>query len=158
MQINIKVFYKLMLSFLVCATRHSQSTQHSLHIFAISSEKHGGEVDFFASKWAWKFSTSCSISLGVSSQAWPKYPPKKFTLSLEYLKENVKDELELLPTDKGQRFLQIAVIILDVWPGMPKLPKITSLLFLCNILRKNWAMKLIFCTQISMKACYKLIV
>ena len=41
---------------------------------------------------------------------------------------------------------------------MPKLPKITSLLFLCNILRKNWVMKLIFCTQISMKACYKLIV
>ena len=45
-----------------------------------------------------------------------------------------------------------------VWPGMPKLPKITSLLFLCNILRKNWVMKLIFCMQISMKACYKLIV
>ena len=31
-----------------------------------------------------------------------------------------------------------------VWLGMPKLPKITSLLFLCNILRKKWVMKLIF--------------
>ena len=40
---------------------------------------------------------------------------------------------------------------------MPKLPKITSLLFLCNMLRKNWVMKLIFCMQISMKDCYKLI-
>ena len=44
-----------------------------------------------------------------------------------------------------------------VWPGMSKLPKITSLLFLCNILKKTWLMKLIFCMQASMKACYKLI-
>ena len=42
-------------------------------------------------------------------------------------------------------------------PGIPKLPKITSLLFLCNILRRNWVIKLSFCIQISMKACYKLI-
>ena len=45
-----------------------------------------------------------------------------------------------------------------VCPGMLKLPKITSLIFLCNILRKNWVMKLIFCMKVSMKACYKLIV
>ena len=45
-----------------------------------------------------------------------------------------------------------------VCPGMLKLPKITSLLFLGNILRKNWVMKLIFCIQVSMKACYKLII
>ena len=42
-----------------------------------------------------------------------------------------------------------------VWSGMPKLPKITSLLFYCNILRKDWVMKLIFCMQMSMKACCK---
>ena len=40
---------------------------------------------------------------------------------------------------------------------MPKLPKITSLLFLCNILRKKWEIKLIFCMQIRMKVSYKLI-
>ena len=45
-----------------------------------------------------------------------------------------------------------------MWPGMPKLPKITSLLCLCIILRKNWVMKLIFCMQISMKASYKMII
>ena len=44
-----------------------------------------------------------------------------------------------------------------VWPGMSKLPKITSLLFLYNILRKKWVMQLIFYMQISMTACYKLI-
>ena len=44
-----------------------------------------------------------------------------------------------------------------MWPSMPKLPRITSLLFPCNILRKKWAMKLIFYMQISMKVSYKLI-
>ena len=44
-----------------------------------------------------------------------------------------------------------------MWPGMPKLPKITSWLFLCNILRKKWVLKLIFCMQVSMKVSYKLI-
>ena len=45
-----------------------------------------------------------------------------------------------------------------VCPGMLKSPKITNLLFYCNILRKNWVMKLIFFMQVSIKACHKLIV
>ena len=62
--------------------------------------------------------------------------------SLQYLlnkklKENVKGEVDFLPADKCQMFPQIDTIILGVWPGMLKLPKITSLLFLCNILRKK---------------------
>ena len=49
----------------------------------------------------------------------------------------MKDELDLLPTDKRQRFLQIAIIILGVCgQACPDFQKI-SLLFLCNILRKN---------------------
>ena len=44
-----------------------------------------------------------------------------------------------------------------VLPGTPKLPKITSFLFPYNILGKKWAMKLIFCTQMSKKVSYKLI-
>ena len=46
-------------------------------------------------------------------------------------------EADFFPADYRQRFLQIDAIILGVWPGIPKLPKITSLLFLCNILRKK---------------------
>ena len=44
-------------------------------------------------------------------------------------KENVKDEVDFLPADKCQIFHQIDIIILGVWPNMPKLPKITILLF-----------------------------
>ena len=43
------------------------------------------------------------------------------------------------------------------WPAMPKLPKITSFLFLCNILREKWVMKLFFYMEIKMKLTYKLI-
>ena len=33
---------------------------------------------------------------------------------LWYLKENVKDEVDLLPTDERQSFIQIAIIILGM--------------------------------------------
>ena len=35
----------------------------------------------------------------------------KFAISLQYLKENVKDEVDFLPADKHQRFLQIDSVI-----------------------------------------------
>ena len=54
---------------------------------------------------------------------------------LKLTEENFKDEVDFLSADKCQIFTQIDTIILGVWPGMPKLPKITSLIFLCNILR-----------------------
>ena len=66
-EINIEVFYKLILSFVVCVIRHAQNTQNN-----------------------------------------------KFAISLQCLEENVKDEVDLLPADKLQRFLQIDLIILGV--------------------------------------------
>ena len=63
----------------------------------------------------------------------------------------MKDEVDFLPADKCQMFPHIDTIILGVWPGMAKLPKKTSLLFLCNTLRKKWVMKLIFCIQTNME-------
>ena len=42
----------------------------------------------------------------------------------------MKDEVDFFPADKCQTFPQIDTIILGVRPGMLKLPKITSLLFL----------------------------
>ena len=38
----------------------------------------------------------------------------KFAASLQYLKENVKDEADFLPSDKHQRFLQMDTTILGV--------------------------------------------
>ena len=48
----------------------------------------------------------------------------KFAISLLYLKENVKDEVDFLPADKLQRFLQSDTNILSVccqaFPNYPK--------------------------------------
>ena len=38
----------------------------------------------------------------------------KFVISLQYLKENVNDEVDSLPANKHQRFLQSVTIILGV--------------------------------------------
>ena len=46
----------------------------SLHIFAISSEEHGGEVDFLSTDKCKNFLQVDSITLGLHSQACPKYP------------------------------------------------------------------------------------
>ena len=79
-----------------------------------------------------------SITLIVGSQGCQKYPNNKFTIFLQYLKENMKDEVDFfffffLPSDKCQGFLQIDTIILGVLQGISKLRHITSLQLLCNI-------------------------
>ena len=61
-----------------------------------------------------------------------------FAIPLQYFKENI---LLFFPVDKRQRFLQIDTTISS---SKPKLLKIRSLLFLCNILRKKQVMKFIF--------------
>ena len=54
----------------------------------------------------------------------------KFTISLQYLKENIKDEVDFLPADRRQKSDQSDTIILDMCgqacPNYPKLPKITQ--------------------------------
>ena len=111
----------------------------------------------------------------------------KFVISLQYLKNEGRDEFDILHADK-QTFLQVDVVNLDkffvislwylkkevgdgdeflcrwekfytnwcyhfwwAWPGVPKVLKITSMRYLCNISRKNWVMKLMFCMVINMK-------
>ena len=65
-----------------------------------------------------------------------RYPEQVYNIfAMKKVKENVKDEVDFLPADMRQMFPQNDTIILGVWPGMPKLPKI-SFLFLC-ILRKK---------------------
>ena len=49
----------------------------SLHIFAISQEMLGGEVDFLPANKHESFQQVDSITLGLDSQACPKYPKQK---------------------------------------------------------------------------------
>ena len=74
-QISFEVFYKLILSFWVFVTRHAESTPKK-----------------FAYLW------------GTSRKAW-LIKLIFFAISLQYLKENVKNEVDFLPEEKHQSFL-----------------------------------------------------
>ena len=99
------------------------------------------------------------IILRVHSQACPKHPKQLVHNIFAIPQGKCKGWSWFLPADNCQRFPQSDIYyhFRCTWPGMPKLPKIRSLLFFCNILRKKWMMKLIFCMQITMKTYCKLI-
>ena len=83
----------------------------------------GDEVDFLPVDKHKSILQVDSTTLGVHSQACPKYTKQQFIISLQYLKENVKDE-DFLPADKRQRFLQSDTIILGVcFQAIPNYPK-----------------------------------
>ena len=63
------------------------------------------------------------ITLRVPSQTCPKYPNSMFVISLQYHKENIKDEVNLLPVHKQEVFSNLYYHFRNVPPGMPKLPK-----------------------------------
>ena len=75
MQINIKVFYKLILSFWLCLTRHAQLTQNKKCISLQYLQKSmGHEVDFLPENKHRSFLQVDSITLDLCSQTCPKYP------------------------------------------------------------------------------------
>ena len=91
MQINNEVFYKLILSFWVYVTRHAQSTQNKFVYLAISSEKHGDEVDFFPAdkhESLLQIHTMILMRMVKHSQSSQN---SKFAIFLQYLKEEVRE-------------------------------------------------------------------
>ena len=70
----------------------------------------GDEVDFFPADNHENYKFVVSLWLCVARHA----KNDKFIISWQYLKENVKVEVDFLPVDKRQRFLQIDSIILGV--------------------------------------------
>ena len=107
MQINIKVFYKLILPFWVCVARHAQSTKNKFVYLAISPEKHGDEVDFLsADKHESSPQIDTMILMGMVKHS-QSSQNSKFAMFLQYLKEEVRDELDFLHANKHQSFLQV---------------------------------------------------
>ena len=78
----------------------------------------------------------------------------KFAKSLQDLKKEVRDEVDFLCRWASQFSINRYYHFWWLWPGMPKLLKITSMQCLCSISTINWVMKLMFCMLIF----YKLIV
>ena len=116
MQINMKVFYKLILSFCVCVMRHVQSTKNKKFacLCSISTEAWGMSLIFCLQINAKIFSKLIVLLWVYVAQHAESTENNMFTISLQYLKDNVKDEVDFLPADKRQRFLQIDTITLGV--------------------------------------------
>ena len=73
-QINTKVFYKLILSFWVCAARHAQSSQNKKFTYLCNSPKNvENEVNILATNKYQNF-LRIDINLGVRTLPFPKYP------------------------------------------------------------------------------------
>ena len=83
MQINVKVFFKLILSFWVCATRHAQSTQNKkLPYLCNISRKAWGWSWFLPVDKKESFLQVNSITYGLCSQGCPFNQNNKFAISL----------------------------------------------------------------------------
>ena len=154
MQINIEVFCKVILSFWVSVTRHAQSTQNNFTYLGNISIK-GWEWNWFLPADKHKsFLQDDSITFGVHNQTGPKHQ-KQPVYNIFAISQGKHEGWSWFFAcwQMLKAFSNWYYHFRCVWPGMPKLPKITSLLFLYNILRKKWVMQLIFYMQISMKAC-----
>ena len=81
-QINIKVFYKLILPFWVCVARHAESTQNKFAYFYNISRKMWGMKVIFCMQINIIFLQVDIITLNVHRQTYPKYPKR---ISLQYL-------------------------------------------------------------------------
>ena len=79
MQINIEVFYNLILSFWVYVTRHVQSTQNKkfAYLCNMSRKAFSDEVDFWPADKHENFLQVDIITLSVRSQACAKYPEQQ---------------------------------------------------------------------------------
>ena len=127
MQIKSKVFYKMLLSSWVRVTRHAQSTQNKLVYLCIIylqtiisfvlSRKVRHEVDFLHADKHQSFLQVDFNTLGFPARWYYYYwwaepsilKSSKFTISLQYLKKEVKNGVYFLHVDKHQNFCKLAL-------------------------------------------------
>ena len=107
MQINIEVFCKVISSFWVSVTRHIQSTQIKFaYLCNISIKAWEIKLIFclqINTHVFYKMIVSLQRSVARRAQS---SKSNQFTISLQYIKENMKDEVNFLPADKRWRFFQ----------------------------------------------------
>ena len=142
------------LSFRVSVTRHGQSTWKKVAYLCNISIK----VEFLSADKHKSILQEGGITLGEISPTDPKY--QKQSVYNIFAISQWKHE--------GRSWFFACWQMLNifsnwcyhfscVWLGTSKLPKITSLLLLYNMLRMKLVMQLIFYMQISMKTCAKLV-
>ena len=133
------------ISFWVSVTRHAQRTQNKFAYLCNISIKTWGMKLIFCLLINTKVFNKLIVSLWVCvARQTQSTKSNHFTISLQYLKENMKDEVDFLPADKRWRLFQIDT---------------SFQVCVARHAQNTWNNKLaqwIFYMQKSMKACYKL--
>ena len=114
LHINTKVFCKLLVSFWVCVSRLTQSTQNNKFAKPWQYLKENGknEVGFLFADKHQRFLQVDTIILGVPRHAQITHN-NKFAISLQYNKKKVNDEVYFLHVYKHESFLQVNTMIFD---------------------------------------------
>ena len=113
MRMNIEVFYKFILSFCVCVVKHAQSTQIKKFLYILCISRKTWEMNLvFCPQINTNVFYNLIVSLWVCvARHTQSTQNSKFAISSQYLRENVKNEVDFLPADKHQRFLQIDAVV-----------------------------------------------
>ena len=109
LQINTKIFYKLIVSLWLCMARHPQSIQNNNFIISLQYLKENVKdgVDFsllIIVKRFFKVILSFLMCVARHAQITQN---KKFAISLQYLKKEVNDEVDFLSAVKHENLLEI---------------------------------------------------
>ena len=101
MHINNEMFHKLMPLFWVCETRHAQSTQNVCISLQYLQKSVADEVAFLLAGKHVSFLYKMVVSFWVCVTRYAQSTQNnKFAISLQYLKEILKNEVDFLPADK----------------------------------------------------------
>ena len=131
--------------------RHSRSSQNNKFAYRCNfPEKREGSRSFLPADKHESFPKLCVTRHAQSTQN------NKFAISLQYLKENVKGEINYFPVDKQQRFFKLILSFYVCGQACPNYPK-WQVCYFFEISQEGSREKLIFCMQISMKVSFKLI-
>ena len=102
MQINSKVFYKLILSFWVCIARLAQSIQNRKFVYLcnISSKTRALKLFFCLQINTKVFHKLIVLPWVCKTRYAQSTQNNKFVISFQYLKKNMKDGINFLPAYK----------------------------------------------------------
>ena len=115
-EINMEVFYMLMLSFWVCVTRHSQSTQNNQFAISLQYLKKdvSDELDILHADKHKGLLQIDTMTLMEICRHYQKSQNNEFSMHLQYFKKEFRDEVDFL--HKLQSFLQFDFNTLAMFP------------------------------------------
>ena len=114
-QINTRIFYKLIVSLWVCVARRAQSTQNNKPTMSLQYLKESvkDKVDFFCPQINVKGFFKLILLFWVNVARHVQIAiNNKVAISLQYLKKKVSDEVDFLHLDKHESLLQLDTMIL----------------------------------------------